>query len=405
MNKELLKVKGLDNPVQNCIYMDYLASTPVDPRVVEVMKDCMLNIYGNPNSNHAYGDQAETAINKARIHITELINCSKGEIIFTSGATESINLGIRGFITSLRPSSKPHRIALLPIEHSAVIETCKALEREKLAELEYLIIDNKGRVDLNNIEEICKKRPSLLCVMAAQNEIGNIYPVKEIGRIAQIYGVPFFCDGAQAVGKIPIDFEEMGLTFLTISGHKMYGPKGVGALIIKGGTKIKPLFYGGGQQKEIRPGTLNTLGIVGLGKVCSIQKLEMVEEELFIAHKRDAFERQIMLFSEGIVINGDVMNRLSGVTNLSIPFISNDILMSNVRNYIAISIGSACSAGVEQESHVISALGLRDNIIRSTLRFSIGRFNSDQEIEEAAILLISKIKEIRKQNVIHCPVK
>ncbi len=377
--------------------MDYLASTPVDPRVVEVMKDCMLNMYSNPHSNHSYGDQAQAVVNKARLHITELINCSKGEIVFTSGATESINLGIRGFISSLRPSSKPHRIALLPVEHSAVIETCKALEREKLVELEYLKIDNKGRVELNSIEEFCRKGLSLLCVMAAQNEIGNIYPVKEIGEIAQTHNVPFFCDGAQAVGKVPIDFKQMGMTFLTVSGHKMYGPKGIGALIIKSGTKIKPLFYGGEQQKGIRPGTLNTTGIAGLGEACRLRLAEMIDDESDIKLKRNILERSLLKYYQDALVNGNTASRLSGVLNISFPHISNDVIISRIRRKLAISTGTACSSGVEHNSQVMDKLALPENFKQGTLRISIGKFTSDREIEDASNILIDEIIEFRKE--------
>jgi cysteine desulfurase len=263
------------------------------------------------------GDRAEDAVKQAAKHVAALIGASPREIIWTSGATESINLAIQGSLPST--PEKPHRIALLPLEHKAVLDTCQVLEKRGWAELIYLQVDSKGRLDLDHLEQVCMKGVSLLCVMAANNEIGNIYPIQKIGQIAQRYGIPFLCDGSQGVGKIPIQFEEWGITYLALSAHKLYGPKGVGALVVRRGYHLEPLLFGGGHQKGMRSGTLNVPGIVGLGEACRLRSLEMEEDERAIATKRDLLQKLLFGQNPEIVINGDLASRLSG--NLHIPYL------------------------------------------------------------------------------------
>ncbi|HEY9692755.1 MAG TPA: cysteine desulfurase family protein [Oculatellaceae cyanobacterium] len=377
------------------IYLDYHATTPTDPRVANQMMYYMTTAFGNASSvDHTYGDEAEKAVSKAAIHIAKLVEASPREIIFTSGATEGINLAIQG---SLSPKSdKLHRIALLPLEHKAVLDTCHILEKRGLVELVYLQVDSRGRFDLNHLEQVCAEGLSLLCVMAANNEIGNIYPIEAIAQIAQRYSIPFLCDGSQAVGKIPIKFEEWGITYLAISAHKLYGPKGSGALVVRKGYNLEPIIFGGGHQKGMRSGTLNVPGIVGLGEACRLRQLEMEEDEKAIASRRDKLQNLLLDKIPGLVINGDTTSRLAGNLHISIPDIPNSAVIARVRSQLAISTGSACSSGVEAPSHVLQALHLPSQIIEGALRIGIGKFTTDEEIERAAEIIPTAASKTRQ---------
>jgi cysteine desulfurase len=379
-------------PPTQKIYLDYHATTPVDRRVANLVHQYMTEEFGNASStDHEYGDRAEAAIKHSTKYVATLINAIPREIIWTSGATESINLAIQG---SLSPNpAKPHRIALLPIEHKAVLDTCQALEKRSWAELVYLKVDSQGRLDLNHLEQVCQDGLSLLCIMAANNEIGNIYPIQSIGQIAQRHKIPFLCDASQAVGKIPLDFEEWGITYLAISAHKLYGPKGVGALIVRRGYHLEPLMFGGGHQQGMRSGTLNVPGIAGLGEACRLRQLEMVEDEQSIALKRDRLQQVLLEQIPNLVINGDTANRLAGNLHISIPGIPNSAIISRIRHRLAISTGSACSSGVEAPSHVLQALKLPEAVIEGALRIGIGKFTTDEEISEAAMILIDAIQK------------
>jgi cysteine desulfurase len=379
---------------QHSIYLDYHATTPVDSRVADRIYQYMTQEFGNASSvNHEWGDRANEAIKQAARQVSTLVGASPREIIWTSGATESINLAIQG---SLRPNpQQPHRIALLPLEHKAVLDTCQALERRGWAELVYLDVDSKGRLDLNYLEQVCAEGLSLLCVMAANNEIGNIYPIQTIGQIAKRYAVPFLCDGSQAVGKIPIHFETWGITYLAISSHKLYGPKGVGALVVRKGYHLEPLIFGGGHQKGMRSGTLNVPGIVGLGEACRLRSLEMEEDERAIAVKRDYLQRLLLEKIPGLVINGDTEHRLAGNLHISTPGIPNSAVIARIRRQLAISTGSACSSGVEAPSHVLQALGLAEDLVEGALRIGLGKFTTEDEIDQAAEILSLAVHQIR----------
>jgi cysteine desulfurase len=346
----------------------------------------MTEEFGNASSvDHAYGDRAEEAVKQAAKHVAALIGASSREIIWTSGATESINLAIQGSLPS--NPEKPHRIALLPLEHKAVLDTCQALAKRGWAELIYLQVDSKGRLDLEHLEQVCMEGLSLLCVMAANNELGNIYPIQAIGQVAQRYSIPFLCDGSQAVGKIPIQFEAWGITYLALSAHKLYGPKGVGALVVRRGYHLEPLLFGGGHQQGMRSGTLNVPGTVGLGEACRLRSLEMEEDERAIASKRDKLQALLVDKILGLVINSDINHRLAGNLHISIPGIPNSAVIARVRSRLAISTGSACSSGVEAPSHVLTALQLTNEIVDGALRIGIGKFTTDEEIEQAADVL------------------
>jgi len=377
------------------IYLDYHSTTPVDRRVADRIYHYMTEEFGNASSvDHEYGDRAEEAVKQAAIQVAELVGSHKREIVWTSGATESINLAIQG---SLSPNpGKPHRIALLPLEHNAVLDTCHILETRGWAELAYLQVDCLGRLNLNHLEQVCAEGLSLVCVMAANNEIGNIYPIGAIAQIAQGYSIPFLCDASQAVGKIPIHFEEWGITYLAISAHKLYGPKGCGALVVRKGHHLEPMIFGGGHQKGMRSGTLNVPGIVGLGEACRLRQLEMKEDEKAIASKRDRLQNLLLEKIPGLVINGDTTSRLAGNLHISIPDIPNSAVIARVRSQLAISTGSACSSGVETPSHVLRALGLSDNMIEGALRIGLGKFTTDEEIDQAAEILATAVSQTRK---------
>jgi cysteine desulfurase len=377
------------------IYLDYHATTPVDPRIADRIYHYMAEEFGNASSiDHSYGDKAETAVKQAAKQVAELVGTHKREIVWTSGATESINLAIQG---SLSPNpEKPHRIAVLPLEHKAVLDTCHILEKRGWAELTYLQVDSRGRLNLNRLEQVCAEGLSLVCVMAANNEIGNIYPIEAIAHIAQRYSIPFLCDASQAVGKVPINFEEWGITYLAISAHKLYGPKGSGALVVRKGHHLEPIIFGGGHQKGMRSGTLNVPGIVGLGEACRLRQLEMEEDEKAIASKRDRLQNLLLDKIPGLVINGDTTSRLAGNLHISIPDIPNSAVIARVRSKLAISTGSACSSGVEAPSHVLRALGLGDNLIEGALRIGLGKFTTDEEIDRAAEILSTAVSKTRQ---------
>lgn len=383
------------------IYLDYHATTPVDPRVADRVYHAMTTEFGNASSvDHEWGDRAEAAVKQAAKHVADLIGASPREIIWTSGATESINLAIQGSLPS--HPDKPHRIALLPLEHKAVLDTCQILEERGWAQLIYLQVDSKGRLDRDHLEQVCAEGLSLLCVMAANNEIGNIYPIQEIGQVAQRYSIPFLCDASQAVGKIPIQFEAWGITYLAISAHKLYAPKGVGALVVRKGYRLEPSIFGGGHQKGMRSGTLNVPGIVGLGEACRLRSLEMSEDERAIAIKRDYLQNLLIGKIHNLVINGDLDNRLAGNLHISIPGIPNSAVVARIRHKLAISTGSACSSGVEAPSHVLQVLKFPEELIHGSLRIGIGKFTVNEEIEAAATLLSEAIYQIHAIHSTDC---
>jgi cysteine desulfurase len=381
--------------IQKKLYLDYHATTPTDSRVANLVLHYMTEEFGNANStDHKWGDHAEASINQSAQHVANLIGASPREIFWTSGATESINLAIQG---SLTPNpDKIHRIALLPLEHKAVLDTCHAFEKRGWAELIYLQVDSKGRLDLDDLAQTCADGVSLLCVMAANNEVGNMYPIQTIAKTAQRHNIPFFCDATQAVGRTPLCFHDWGITMLAFSAHKIYGPKGSGALVVRKGYELEPLLYGGGQQKGLRPGTLNVPGIVGLGEACRLRQLEMDDDERAIAAKRDKLQTQLLESIPGLIINGDIANRLAGNLHISIPGIPNSAVIARVRHKLAISTGSACTSGVEAPSHVLTAMGLPEDVVEGSLRIGLGKFTTDEDIEIAAEILITEVESIRE---------
>ena len=379
------------------IYLDYHSTTPVDPRVADRMLYYMTTAFGNASStDHIYGDEAAKAVSEARRQVAELVGAKPREVIFTSGATESINLAIQGTVFKHIDNNNKPRIAISPLEHKAVLDTCVAIAKKGLAKLIYLKVDSQGRLDLEHLEQVCKQGLSLLCVMAANNEIGNIYPVREIGEIAQKYNIPFLCDASQAVGKIPIDFEQWGITYLAISGHKFYAPKGVGTLVVRKEHHLEPIIFGGGHQKGLRSGTLNVPGIAGLGEACRLRQLEMEEDEQAIAYLRDKLQKLLQDKIPNLIVNGDINSRLAGNLHISIPGIPNSAIVARVRHKIAISTGAACSSGVAAPSHVLRAMNLSDDAIEGSLRIGLGKYTTESEIEMTVPMLISAISQVRQ---------
>jgi cysteine desulfurase len=388
------KLKMISNHSPKPIYLDYHSTTPVDPRIAELMLYYLTTAFGNASSiDHSYGDEADKAVKTARQQIADLINASPKDIIFTSGATESLNLAIQGSILG-KTSVKLPRIALSPVEHKAVIDTCEILQKKGFAELIYLKVDQLGRLDLENLENLCKQGLDLLCVMAANNEIGNIYPIEKISYIAQQYEIPFLCDASQAVGKIPLNFQDWGLTYLTISAHKLYGPKGVGALVVKKGHSLEPLIYGGGHQKGMRSGTLNVVGIVGLGEACRLRQLEMNEDESAIALQRNKLQQYLQDNIPELVVNGNTIHRLAGNLHVSVPNIPNSAVIARIRSQLAISTGAACSSGVASPSHVLRAMKLPESVIEGALRIGVGKFTTDDEIDLSGEILAKAIAQV-----------
>lgn len=376
------------------IYMDYHATTPMDPRVVECMLYYMTQAFGNAGStDHSYGDEAEEAVTAASKHIAHLFGTVSRNVIFTSGATESINLALQGHCNA---RSMLQRIAVSPLEHKAVLDTCKFLQQQGKAELIWLHVNHQGQIDLNHLEQLCQQGIDLICIMAANNEIGTIFPLQAIASIATKYKVAYFCDATQGAGKIPIDLETWGISYLALSAHKMYGPKGSGALIIQSGANLSPLIHGGGHQRGMRSGTLNVPGIVGLGEACKLRQQEMDADEKSIQIKRDHLQTLLQAQIPKLIINGDPTARLAGNLHISIPNISNSIIVAHLRHQLAISTGSACSSGVEAPSHVLQAIHLQPEAIEGALRIGIGKFTTDQEVTDAAKILIEKIIQLQK---------
>lgn len=377
------------------IFLDHHSTTPLDPRIAEVMIHWMTVAYGNPHSvDHVYGDEAARAVEQARAQVAALIHCAPRQVIFTSGATEAINCAIRGYIQAVLHRRDVVRIGLSPLEHSAVLETCRTMERLGFATLRWLPVDSCGRIALEDIEKLCIEGLDLLCVMAVNNEIGNIYPIREIGLIAARHEVPFFCDASQAAGKMPIDFERDQLSFLSLSAHKMYGPKGIGALVVNDTSMIQPILYGGGQEGGIRPGTINVPGVVGMGLACELRLKEMVFDETAIAAKRDHLRDLLMAQVTDIRFNGDLEHKLAGNLHFSVRNIPNDAVIARTRRQLAISTGSACSSGSIEPSHVLRAINMDEDWIIGSLRVCIGKYNSDNDIEEAGSRICSTINAI-----------
>jgi cysteine desulfurase len=364
------------------IYLDNNATTPLDPRVLEAMLPYFTSKFGNAASrNHAFGWVAEEGVDYAREQAAKLIGCTEKEIIFTSGATEADNLGIKGVFEMY--SDKGNHIITATTEHKAVLDTCKHLEKLG-AKVTYLKVKEDGLIDLQELEAAMTEQTILVTIMYGNNEIGVVQPVKEISAIAHKFGALFMTDATQAVGKIPVDVNADGIDLMAFSAHKMYGPKGVGVLYVRRKNprvKVTAQIDGGGHERGMRSGTLNVPGIVGLGKACELCRLEMDEEAKRLSKLRDKLEASLSQMEESYV-NGNVEHRLPHVANISFKYVEGEGLMMAMKD-LAVSSGSACTSASLEPSYVLKSLGLSDDLAHSSIRFGLGRFTTEEEIDYA----------------------
>ena len=380
------------------IYLDHNATTPCDPRVVEAMIPYFTNNFGNAASrNHPFGWQAEEAVDLAREQVAKLIGADPKEIIFTSGATEGDNLAIKGVYEMY--ASKGNHIITCNIEHKAVLDTCKHIEKEG-GEVTYLKVKDNGLVDLAELEAAIKPTTILIAIMYANNEIGTINPIKEISAIARKHGVLLFTDAVQAVGKIPVDVNKDGIDLMAFTAHKMYGPKGVGALYVRRKNprvKVTAQMDGGGHERGMRSGTLNVPGIVGFGKACEICMNEMEEETVSVSKLRDKLQTELMKVEESY-LNGDKEHKLPHVTNISFKYVEGEGLLMGFNKNIALSSGSACTSASLEPSYVLKALGLGDDLAHSSLRFGLGRFTTEEQIDYTVEQVTNTVNKLREMS-------
>ena len=379
------------------IYLDYNATTPVDSRVLKHMLPFFNEHSGNAASRgHRYGWDAQDAVEDARFQIAALIGATSRKITFTSGATESTNLAIKGIAESYQ--SRGNHIITTAVEHPAVLDTCEYLA-SKGFDITYLPVDSVGRIDLEQLEASITAKTMLIAVIYANNEIGTINPVAEIAEIAHRHNILFFSDATQAVGKIPVDFSRDRIDLAAFSSHKLYGPKGVGALYIRQQQppiQITPQMHGGGHERGLRSGTLNVSGIVGFGEACRLCQELLFEDMAHLTKLRDNLEQGVTSQLVDVFINGDQDNRLPNVTNLSFIGLESKDLLAALSQHIAASSGSACSSATEDSSHVIKALGFGYQRAYSAIRFSLGRFNTEAEIEFAIETIVATVNRLRR---------
>ncbi|WP_158673983.1 IscS subfamily cysteine desulfurase, partial [Pedobacter sp. KBW01] len=376
------------------IYLDNNATTPLDPRVLEAMLPYFTEKFGNAASrNHAFGWVAEEGVDYAREQVAKLIGCTEKEIIFTSGATEADNLAIKGVFEMYK--EKGNHIITAVTEHKAVLDTCKHLEKNG-ARVTYLGVKEDGLIDLAELEAAMTPETILVSIMYGNNEIGVVQPVKEISAIAHKHGALFMTDATQAVGKIPVDVNTDGIDLMAFSAHKMYGPKGVGALYVrrKGPrVKVTAQMDGGGHERGMRSGTLNVPGIVGLGKACELCRLEMESEAVRLSGLRDKLESTLNKMEESYV-NGNTQHRLPHVANISFKYVEGEGLMMAMSD-LAVSSGSACTSASLEPSYVLKSLGLSDDLAHSSIRFGLGRFTTEAEIDQAIAVTEKAVNHLR----------
>ena len=384
------------------IYMDYHATTPMDPRVFEAMKPYFLETFGNAASrNHSFGWEAEEGVGRARDQIAALIGGKSKEIIFTSGATESDNLAIKGVVEFYK--DKGNHIITCVTEHKAVLDSCRALERAGKATVTYLPVDKYGMVNPDDVRNAITDKTVLISIMWANNEVGTIHPVAEIGKIAKEKGVIFHCDAVQAIGHIPVDAEKAGVDLLAMTAHKLYGPKGCGALWVRSkGPRVRltPIIDGGGHERGMRSGTLNVTGIVGFGAACEIAGKEMAEEIARMRDLRDKLRAGLFERLDEIYLNGHPTERLPGNLNVSFAYVEGESLLMGI-NDVAVSSGSACTSATLEPSYVIRALGIDDELAHSSIRFGVGRFNTEEEVEYVTDRVSREVKRLREMSPLY----
>lgn len=395
----LCQIGGVDRQMDENrlpIYLDYSSTTPTDQRVLDVMIPYFIKHFGNPHSSHLYGTDALKAIKTAREQVADLIGSSSEEIIFTSGATEANNIAIRSSANLLKRQGKNHLITTT-IEHKSVLETFQHLSGEGF-EVTYLDVNTDGLLDIAHLNEKIKPNTGLISVISASNEIGVVQPLKHIAEICNSKKILFHTDAVQAIGKIPLNVHEIGVDLLCLSGHKMYGPKGIGAFYAnrKMISKLRSISYGGDQEFGLRPGTLPTPLCVGLGEACSIAKLEMDKESSRLLNLRNIFLNKLKLSCKDFFVNGSLERRLPGSLSISFAGVDAEALIISVKNKLAISTGSACTSSSIEPSHVLLAIGLDDERAESTIRITFGRFTTEQEVLYAVDTLVAAVSNMRR---------
>ena len=387
------------------IYMDNHATTPMDPRVLQAMMPYFTNMFGNAASrNHSFGWEAEAGVEAAREQIAKLVGATAKEIIFTSGATESDNLAIKGVAEMYR--EKGNHIITAVTEHKAVLDTCKRLEKSGFR-VTYLPVQADGLVSLDELKAAITDKTILVSVMAANNEIGVVQPIAEIGKLCRERGVFFHSDAVQAVGKIPINVNTMNIDLMSITAHKLYGPKGVGALYVRRKNprvQLQAIIDGGGHERGMRSGTLNVPGIVGFGKACELAMQEMPEESKRLAAMRDRLKDRLESELDELHVNGTMEHHLPGNLNMSFVYVEGESLLMGI-NDIAVSSGSACTSATLEPSYVLKALGLGDDVAHSSIRFGLGRFNTEAEVDYVAERMIDTVKKLRELSPLYEMVK
>ncbi len=374
------------------IYMDNQATTPVDPRVIEAMVPFLGEIYGNAASrNHAFGWAAEEAVDQGRSQIADLVGARPKEIIFTSGATESDNLAIKGVAEFY--ADKGNHIITAVTEHKAVLDTCKALERSNIAEVTYLAVDKYGRVDVDDVENAIRDNTILISLMYANNEIGTLHPIRAIGKLAKERGILFHCDATQGVGKVPVNVDEDGIDLMSMSAHKMYGPKGCGALYVRSRgprVRLRAQMDGGGHERGMRSGTLNVAGIVGFGKACELCGQELEAEAGRLIALRQRLHDGLTENLEEVYLNGHPTERIPGNLNLSFSYVEGESFLMGLNREIALSSGSACTSATLEPSYVLKALGVGEELAHTSIRFGLGRFNTEEDVD----YVIRRVSEV-----------
>ncbi len=382
------------------IYMDYHATTPVDPRALDAMLPYFREEFGNAASkSHVFGWRAEEAVESAREQVARLIGASPKEIVWTSGATESDNLAVKGAAHFYQ--SKGKHLVTTRIEHKAVLDSCHALEREGW-EVTFLDVGKDGIVDPEVVKKAIRKDTVLVSVMLANNEVGTIQPVEEIGRITREAGALFHCDAVQGVGKIPFDVEKANADLVSLSAHKMYGPKGIGALYVRRKPRVRlvPIIDGGGHERGFRSGTLNVPGIVGFGKAAALAAAEMGEEAERLTRLREKLRAGVLTGLDLVTVNGSLERRLPGNLNMSFAYVEGEALMMAIKD-VAVSSGSACTSASLEPSYVLRAMGVPDELAHSSIRFGIGRFTTQEEIDFVARLFVEKVTKLRDMSPLY----
>lgn len=396
-NKFKFNIQGEASPGRS-VFLDLQSTTPLDPRVLDAMLPWQLHEYGNPHSRtHQYGWQAEEAVEKAREQVASLIGANPKEIIFTSGATESNNIAVKG-LAHFYGKNKKHVITT-QTEHKCVLDSCRHLETEGFR-VTYLPVNEDGLIDLEELRrEIVPGETSLVSVMAVNNEIGVLQPLAEIGAICREAGVFFHTDAAQMCGKLPLNVDSMKIDLMSISGHKIYGPKGVGALYVrrKPRVRLEPQMNGGGQERGLRSGTLAPPLVVGLGEACAVAQQEMENDEKWITHLSQRLYTGITSQLPEVILNGHPTQRYAGNLNLSFAYVEGESLLMALKN-IAVSSGSACTSASLEPSYVLRAIGVGEDLAHTSIRFGIGRFNTEQEIDEAVKLCVRHVGRLREMS-------